>query len=217
MTMIEITYTPLDDFEGWPGNPKGHDLETLKASLQRFGFVAPVTVDGASGKLVAGHGRIEALRAIRDAGGEPPERIKVVKGVWQVPTVTGVAFERPEDARAFLLADNRMVEAGGWNQKMLAEMLADMAPDDRTDLGWDQREIDDLLAVSSAETAAPKLGPTNTEQMDAYAAAEVRQITLYYQADVHDDVLRRIERLMQFHEFDSQNELFLAMLEAYTP
>lgn len=49
-------------------NPKDHDLGELMTSIERFGFVDAVVLDERSGRLVAGHGRVEALQAMKKDG-----------------------------------------------------------------------------------------------------------------------------------------------------
>lgn len=75
-----IRYESIDDLVEWPHNPKDHDLEELKRSFLRFGFVQPILVDETSGRIVAGHGRVQALISWRDEDGrDPPARV-VLRG-----------------------------------------------------------------------------------------------------------------------------------------
>lgn len=111
----------------WPRNPKDHDLEEIKKSFGRFGFVKPILVDEGSMKLVAGHGRIDSLKGIKEAGKAPPRGIKVENGNWLVPVLRGVEFANTKEAEAYLLADNRLGEIGGWNQDMLSEIVNELS------------------------------------------------------------------------------------------
>lgn len=118
-----VEMVPLGELRSWPGNPKGHDEAALRASIGRFGFVAPPLVDERSGRLVAGHGRVESLCALRDSGAPPPARVRVRKdGEWLVPVVRGVEFDSEDEAAAFLLADNSV--AGGWDGALMADFAA---------------------------------------------------------------------------------------------
>jgi DNA modification methylase len=124
---LKIEYVPLDQVQKWPRNPKNHDLDTLEKSILRFGFVQPVIVDGKSNRLVAGHGRLEALLRMRQVGLKPPHRIRVdLSGAWLVPVISGVKFESEADAEAYLIADNRLVELGGWDEDLLKQMSQDI-------------------------------------------------------------------------------------------
>lgn len=112
-----IEYVPLDEVIRWPRNPKSHDPPELIASFKRFGFVAPLIFDEASGRMVAGHGRLEALQELMRDGKAPPKRVKKKRGkggAWLVPVVRGIHFESETEAEAYVVADNKLQEAGGW-------------------------------------------------------------------------------------------------------
>ena len=152
---LKIEYVPLDQVQKWPRNPKNHDLDTLEKSIIRFGFVQPVIVDGKSKKLVAGHGRLEALLRLKERGDEPPERIRVDEksGAWMIPVLSGVKFASEADAEAYLIADNRIVELGGWDFSMLTDMLKDMSVDDSMleGVGFDLGMIEEMIETQRRE------------------------------------------------------------------
>jgi DNA modification methylase len=122
-----LEYVPLAELQRWPRNPKKHDEKGIDESLERFGFVNPLVVDETSGKLVAGHGRLEALERRRVSGKEPPLRVAKRGKEWLVPVLRGIAFKDMTEAESFLLADNKLVENGGWDEEMTATILADLA------------------------------------------------------------------------------------------
>ncbi len=140
-----IDYVPLDEVRRWPRNPKGHDEAGLEASVERFGFVEPLILDERTGQLVAGHGRLAVLAAMGAAHKGPPAGIRVAAdGRWCVPVVRGIAFANGREAEAYLLASNRLCEAGGWDEKALAEMLADVAREapGLDGVGWTAGELE---------------------------------------------------------------------------
>lgn len=134
---LRIEYVPLSEVAPAGKNPKRHDLEAIKASMRRFGYVVPVTRDDRTGKLVAGHGRREALEEMRRAGEEPPRRVRARGGEWHVPVLRGVSFKTAEEAEAYLLADNRLGELGGWDEGMVGEMVRGLDPDLSAITGFD--------------------------------------------------------------------------------
>ena len=123
---IRIEYFDFELVESWPRNPKDHDLHEIKKSFYRFGFIKPVLVDEGTKKLVAGHGRLRTLRILKDRGMQPPRGVVVVEDRWLIPVLRGVEFADPAEAEAFLLADNRLTEIGGWKQDILDSMLEEM-------------------------------------------------------------------------------------------
>ena len=160
---MKIVNVPLRDIVVADRNPKQHRIPAIVESIERFGFVAPLLIDDRTGRLVAGHGRVEALRARQADGGAPPAGISVDRdGEWSVPAIRGVAFADDSEALAYLLADNRICEAGGWDQAQLREVMAEI--EDRSGLGWDDREIDILLDRLQ--------GAGGEESDDAITAAE---------------------------------------------
>ena len=124
---VRIEYKPLAEVLRWPANPKLHDLDGLETAFRRFGFVTPPIVNEATGELVTGHGRVEALERRRSAGMSPPERIKLdADGGWLVPLVYGIAFDDPDEAARYAIGDNRLVELGGWDQSLLQELVVEL-------------------------------------------------------------------------------------------
>lgn len=74
---VRIELIRLGEIRKWPNNPKMHDQPGILASMNRFGFVAPILYDETAGQLVAGHGRTEALAKLKGDGLPPPDRIQV--------------------------------------------------------------------------------------------------------------------------------------------
>jgi hypothetical protein len=133
----------LDDVKGALTNPKGHAEADLAASLERFGFTEPPLLDERTGRLVVGHGRLDALRARRDRGEEPPDGIVKRDGTWFVPVQRGWASSSDAEAQAYLLASNQLTTAGGWSDE-LGPMLDDLAAQGVSldGLGWSDEDFD---------------------------------------------------------------------------
>lgn len=162
---LKIDYLALTELEHWPRNPKLHDLEGIKSSIRRWGFTLPVIIDEGTKRLVAGHGRQEALSSMKDAGEQPPKHIQARNGEWLVPVVRGNEFESEAEAERYLVADNRFVELGGWDPEMLSEMLKGLEDDDLAATGFDQAELDRLMQM--AEAAGPADPPARFVQFEA--------------------------------------------------
>ncbi|HJU12331.1 MAG TPA: DNA methyltransferase, partial [Candidatus Binataceae bacterium] len=96
-----------------PKNPRHHSARQIRQiaeSIQSFGFNVPVLIDG-NGKVIAGHGRVMACQQL---------------GWTEVPTI---ALEHLSEvqARAFMLADNRLTENSTWDDRLLAEQLKELS------------------------------------------------------------------------------------------
>ena len=123
---VYVEYLPLSTLQRAPRNPKGHDLGALDQSFARFGYVEPIAINEQTGRVVAGHGRLDALAKKQAAHEEPPARIRVENGEWLVPVLRGVSFASDAEAEAYLLASNQITIAGGWQDDELAQVLADL-------------------------------------------------------------------------------------------
>ena len=155
-----LEYVSLSDLNPWPKNPKRHALPDLVRSMERFGFVAPILIDERTNQVAAGHGRLDALQELRDAGKPAPDRIRVLSsGEWAVPVVRGVSFTNDHEMTAYALADNRLVEAGGWDDEKLILLLGELRDGSAADgIGWTETQIAALLGEvdrSAPPVAAP--------------------------------------------------------------
>ena len=89
------------DLKPWPGNPRTHtekQLAKLKASIQKFGFTAPVLVDEAS-VILAGQGRVQAAKEL---------------GLSTIPTRVIAGLSQAKK-RAYVIADNKIAQLAGWD------------------------------------------------------------------------------------------------------
>ena len=118
-------------------NPRqidAHQLEALKRSIGRWGFVEPVIVNKRSGTIVGGHQRTKAALEL----------------ALDVVPVTYVDLD--DDAeKALNIALNKI--AGDWDEDKLAELLADLEKggQDLEDLGFETDELDVLLKSLEGE------------------------------------------------------------------
>ena len=66
-------------------------------------------------------------------------------GDWSVPVVRGVSFKNEQEAQAYLIADNRLTELGGWNTDELVKELEKLAEDSTLDgTGFDLSSMQEL-------------------------------------------------------------------------
>lgn len=169
---IRIEYMRLDEILRNPANPKDHDLSALAESLERFGFVSPMGINEETGKLLWGHGRLDDLVAFMDEGRPALGGIQVDgDGMWKAPVVRGVHLDA-EDGTAYLVADNRQVELGGWNEPKLVETLIRIAGGDGRGLrgtGYDGDDVDALIRLIHGPKEFPEYGE-GLEVSDAEAA-----------------------------------------------
>jgi ParB-like chromosome segregation protein Spo0J len=162
---MKLEHLPLDSIVPAFRNPKDHDLGAIMESIRRFGFVAPAIRNEATGKLVAGHGRLQALRLLWENQEDPPEGIKKTKdGGWKLPVITGIEFASDEEAEAYLIADNRLTELGGWDEAELLDALLDLARTSSDLLEVTGYDTDDLEAMAARLAGLGSLPPEDENQ-----------------------------------------------------
>lgn len=148
MSGRHIEHISLEELRADPGNPKGHSIEDITDSVGRLGFIEPVVTDGRTGYLISGHGRVETLTNLRNAGEPAPDGILVdpVTDEWLIPTVTGWESENDDEALAALIALNRTGEKGGWVDPQLLASLDRLAQreDGLLGVGYGEQDIEAL-------------------------------------------------------------------------
>lgn len=114
---LQVRYVALDTLVLWDRNPKRHDPEQLALSIRRYGFKDPPkfepSLNGGRGGIVEGNGRAEVLRAMQEAGEEPPRGIGVdAEGAWAVPVLFGVDARSRQEAEAYGVDHNALTLGG---------------------------------------------------------------------------------------------------------
>ena len=182
-----LEYIRLDRVEHANRNPKRHDDDGIRRSVDHHGFVEVPAIDARTGRLVAGHGRHAQLVAMHTAGQSPPDGVTIDPddGMWLMPVVTGWSSRSDVDAEAYLLASNQLTVAGGWDDQELLAVLDDVQAAGLLDLtGFDP---DQLAALAGPPSADRLPDPGNADTSPGPAAgfgvivecdSEQQQITL---------------------------------------
>lgn len=205
---LALAYRDLAELIPAAFNPKAHDLAGIRASMVRFGFGDPVCEDARTGRILEGHGRREALLAMRADGENPPKGISLIDGVWLVPVVMGFATKDDGEAEAYLLTHNRMTERGGWDDRGLLTSLqrlsAAAVPLEGT--GFDPGDLKRLSALFAPAAALTRAdgdrGAAPREAAPAYREAAFRQIVLVLNQTRFDEAMSLLERVKAFKGFD---------------
>src|SRR5712691_4441975 len=109
---VQIIYRSISELKLDPKNPRAHSpkqIRQIARSIETFGFNVPVLVD-ANAKVIAGHGRIMACHLL---------------GQTEVPTICLDHLSEAQ-AKAFMIADNRLTENSVWDDQLLAEQLREL-------------------------------------------------------------------------------------------
>ena len=128
----QLTMVKLSELRPSPHNARKHNraqIEKLKLSFQTFGVNAPILADK-HGNIIAGHARFLAATEL---------------GLTEVPVIF-LHHLTEEQARAYMLADNKLTDLSSWDEAKLAvelKSMTDMALDFEIEAtGFDAPEID---------------------------------------------------------------------------
>lgn len=117
-----------------PLNARTHpadQIEGLRASIRQFGLAKGSILVDERDMLIAGHGMTLAAQA---------------EGVEEIPVCIARGWS-DEKKRAFMEADNRLPELGGWNDEARRRELDALrvAGWDMASIGWDTKALDAFL------------------------------------------------------------------------
>jgi len=128
---VRVQTWPLERLTPYARNARTHPEEQiarLAASIREFGLVGAIVVrDGVIGK---GHGTMQAVRRLYEAGESvypaPGEKGKAKAFKAGHVPVLDVSGWSEEQFRAYVIADNRIAQDAGWDEKLLRLELADL-------------------------------------------------------------------------------------------
>jgi DNA modification methylase len=136
---LAVTYRAVRDLIPDPRNARTHprrQIDQLRASIEAFGFTNPILADP-DGHIIAGHGRLQAARAM---------------GLAEVPTITLSGLSKTQK-RALRIADNKIALNAGWDLEILQLELSELASIDvdidPTLTGFTTGEIDVILSSAA--------------------------------------------------------------------
>lgn len=212
---MQFSLKPLKTLRPARRNPKLHALDDIIESITTYGFKEVVLVNEATGRIVHGHGRLEALQAIHAAGEQPPDDIEIMNGEWMVPTVSG-KFDSEEAAESYGLTVNKLVEKGGWDVNLLDAMVRELVPvgfDAIAELNHAVEEakakapnVDDILQTTRKSGLMPTVG--DVEGVAKVDSTGLKSDETQYRC-AFDDIpghLQGVFQLEEGHIFSSTNK-----------
>jgi DNA modification methylase len=136
---MEIKEVEVSALIPYAKNSRTHDdaqVAQIAASIKEFGWTNPILVDGTKG-VIAGHGRLLAARKL---------------GMAKVPTIELKDMTEAQK-KAYVIADNKLALNAGWDTNFLSLELQELKDQDfdLTLLGFDDKELDALLAPETTE------------------------------------------------------------------
>ena len=111
---LAIVWRRIEELQGEPKSTRPCSPEQIRQvakSIAAFGFSVPILV-GPGSRIIAGYIRLLAARQL---------------GWSEVPTIP-LHHLSPAQAHVFITADDRLAEAGSWNDLLLAMRLKEVSP-----------------------------------------------------------------------------------------
>ena len=145
---------PIEGIELHPRNPRRGDVAAVTESLRRFGQKKPIVVQASTRYVVAGNHLLLAARALR----------------W-TEVAANVQEMDDAEATAFMLADNRTADLGGYDDGLLAAILSEQAATDNLGAtGYDNAAVAALLRAAGLDDRAadPDAAPDLPTPADLY-------------------------------------------------
>lgn len=152
---IVIKRVKIDTLKPDPQNPRTHDetnIAAIAASLDAFTQVEPLVVQKGTGRIIAGHGRLEAMRRRGDTEAD----INEVDVTDEQATAMGIALNRTTDLSSFDLPKLAglleslppdLLGSTGYTTDAMQEMLDELNPPAPT-----EDEAPDVLAEAVSKT-----------------------------------------------------------------
>jgi DNA modification methylase len=162
---LRITYRDIEEVRPDPRNPRKHSrgqIKKLARSIEKHRCIVPLLLDR-NGNLIAGHARYQACKLL---------------GLTEIPTICLNHLDQHQ-ARAFMLADNRLAELAEWDGPLLAEHLKELSEVLNFEIeltGFEMGEIDlrieglksDPDAKGDPADKLPPVGPPVTQTDDLW-------------------------------------------------
>ena len=231
-SLLKLEYVPISATTLFDRNAKKHDLGKIADSLRKYGFKTAikweVKLNDGAGGIVAGNGRVEALRWMQRNGENPPKGIAIDNsGNWRVPVLFGNDSESEIQARAYAIDDNALTMAGGdftaldvsgmYDDGLLDE-LRELADAQESMIGFDGDDIDLLIDLSlgeSAELTQEQRGSSVKDSEENYNSSSVRQIILVFSVEDYNDFIDKIGEIKIKTDINNNTECVQWLVENY--
>jgi DNA modification methylase len=130
---LAIKRVPIDSLHLDPANARLHpdtNLDAITASLKRFGQAEPLVVQAGTNRVIAGNGRLVAMKRL---GWTDCDIVEL-----EVNDLTATSLG---------IALNRTADLAEWDEPVLAKLLEELKKEDALDgVGYSEQELTDLLA-----------------------------------------------------------------------
>lgn len=169
----------------YENNPrKNQSVEKVASSIKDFGFQQPIVVDK-NMVVIVGHTRLMGAKKL---------------GLSHVPVVQADLDEAK--AKAYRIADNRVNEDSGWDNKLLQDELNKLLnfEIDLNMTGFTNDELDSLFNKEEVEFLEP-IG--EVIQDDNHLLNDVKMIQLFYEPENEKKFREIVEKVREQNNIDN--------------
>lgn len=198
---IHCKYDELVDVKALKPHPKNRNkhpqdqVERLAKILNYQGLRAPIVVSRLSGKIVKGHG---TLQAIKENG-------------WESAPVVYQDFEDNDQEWLFLQSDNAIASWAELDVSGINSDLSELGPFDIDLTGLRNFSVDPNEKLSG-ETPN---GLTPQEKLEKYLNKEFLEIKLEYSNEEYDEVINLLSSYMKEKEEQTISSAILTLLRQW--
>ncbi len=189
---------PIDSVQPHPDNPRRGDVDRIAMSIRAHGQRQPILVQKATGYIVAGSHRWQAMKKLG------------------FTHVAALVMAMPDDrARAYMAVDNRTSDLGTYDDPALLELLQGLQVSDPglAGTGYDNTDVDDLLARLAGTDELPDLAKPQRSRFDASAT---RAVMLSYPMERFRWVVAKLGEIGDELGTDSHADTLVALIAAET-
>jgi ParB-like chromosome segregation protein Spo0J len=192
--MLEVAYISTTDLIPYANNPRTHSdqqVAQVAASIQEFGFNNPILIDEHN-SIIAGHGRLAAAQKL---------------GMGLVPTITLEGLTEAQ-RKAYVIADNKLTENGGWDYDTLA-IEVDRLKELDADIGLLGFELSDLEFTEPESVA---LGLTPEQKLDNFLNGDTKILRLAYDEDEMESLVAMLDKGLSATGLDDYSSLVYSIV-----
>ena len=157
------------------------DMKKLIDSLDKFGFVDPVILNGKNNTLIGGHQRVTAWQRM---------------GKSEVPCV--IVQLDPKEEKALNIALNKI--SGDWDRNKLSVMLSELNSDNSIDVGITGFNDDELKTlIGNSGDLELILGENESDEdldVDYVPQANIKMLQLYFSFEDYELVTKLATKLL---------------------
>lgn len=208
----------IKELKAYDKNPRKmgkEEYQLLVESLQKYGDLSGVVFNRKTGNLIGGHQRTnhfkkeEAKVIITESFDTPTKQGTVALGYIVLDgekySYREVEFSEEDEQKANILP-NKI--SGTWDFDVLANAFD---VDTLMATGWKASEIG--FATSREQDGQDS--DTLTESMESYLTGNIKQIVLYFSSEEFENIVPRLDAVMDSEKVSSHTEAFIKLLEFY--